>query len=115
MNRWVALFRGINVGGKNLLPMATLRRYLEAIQLTNIKSYIQSGNVVFDSKSKSSKSNQLPQKQKKPSPQRSDEGLKVIERNSIASYFKSTLARTGGTHSGRILHQPCYVKQRDEE
>jgi len=24
MNRWIALFRGINVGGKNLLPMATL-------------------------------------------------------------------------------------------
>ena len=56
MNRWIALFRGINVGGKNLLPMATLSRYLETIQLTNIKTYIQSGNVVFDSKSKSSKS-----------------------------------------------------------
>lgn len=56
MNRWIALFRGINVGGNNLLPMATLSRYLEAIQLTNIKTYIQSGNVVFDSKSKSSKS-----------------------------------------------------------
>jgi uncharacterized protein (DUF1697 family) len=56
MNRWIALFRGINVGGKNLLPMATLRRYLEAIQLTSIKTYIQSGNVVFDSKSKSSRS-----------------------------------------------------------
>ena len=56
MNRWIALFRGINVGGKNLLPMATLSRYLEAIQLKNIKTYIQSGNVVFDSKSKSAKS-----------------------------------------------------------
>lgn len=53
MTRWIALFRGINVGGKNLLPMATLRSYLEAIPLTNIKTYIQSGNVVFDSKSKS--------------------------------------------------------------
>lgn len=53
MNRWIALFRGINVGGKNILPMATLRIYLEGIQLTNIKTYIQSGNVVFDSKSKS--------------------------------------------------------------
>lgn len=56
MTRWIALFRGINVGGKNLLPMATLSRYLEAIQLTNIKTYIQSGNVVFDSKSKNAKS-----------------------------------------------------------
>ncbi len=56
MHRWIALFRGINVGGKNLLPMAFLRQYLEEIQLTNIKTYIQSGNVVFDSKSKSAKS-----------------------------------------------------------
>ena len=53
MNRWIALFRGINVGGKNILPMATLRSYLEAIPLTNIKTCIQSGNVVFDSNSKS--------------------------------------------------------------
>ena len=36
--------------------MATLSRYLEAIQLTNIRTYIQSGNVVFDSKSKSAQS-----------------------------------------------------------
>jgi uncharacterized protein (DUF1697 family) len=53
MNRWIALFRGINVGGKNILPMETLRSYLKAIPLTNIKTYIQSGNVVFDSKLKS--------------------------------------------------------------
>jgi len=56
MTRWIALFRGINLGGKNLLPMTTLSRYLEANQLTNLKVYIQSGNVVFDSKSKSARS-----------------------------------------------------------
>lgn len=56
MQRWLALFRGINVGGKNSLPMARLKGYLESIQLTNIKTYIQSGNVVFDSASKSAKS-----------------------------------------------------------
>lgn len=55
MNRWIALFRGINVGGKNLIPMRTLTAHMESIQLTNIKTYIQSGNVVFDSASKSAK------------------------------------------------------------
>lgn len=55
MNRWIALFRGINVGGRNLLPMAKLHHCLESIQLTNIKTYIQSGNVVFDSESKSAR------------------------------------------------------------
>jgi uncharacterized protein (DUF1697 family) len=50
MKRWIGLFRGINVGGKNPLPMACLVRHLEAMNLKNIKTYIQSGNVVFDAK-----------------------------------------------------------------
>jgi uncharacterized protein (DUF1697 family) len=52
MARWIALFRGINVVGNNLLPMASLVRHLEALKLKNIKTYIQSGNVVFDTTSK---------------------------------------------------------------
>jgi len=54
MTTWIALFRGINVGGNNLLPMAVLRSELEALGLANVRSYIQSGNVVFDSPRKSS-------------------------------------------------------------
>src|SRR5262245_3364376 len=49
--RWIALFRGINVVGNNRLPMASLVRHLEAMKLKNVKTYIQSGNVVFDTKS----------------------------------------------------------------
>lgn len=49
METWIALFRGINVGGKNILPMAKLRSDLESLQLKNVRTYIQSGNVVFDS------------------------------------------------------------------
>lgn len=47
MTTWIALFRGINVGGKNKLPMATLRSTLESIGCQSILTYIQSGNVVF--------------------------------------------------------------------
>lgn len=39
--------RGINVGGKNILPMKYLVRDLHSLNLVNIKTYIQSGNVVF--------------------------------------------------------------------
>ncbi len=46
--RWIALFRGINVGGKNLLPMRELASELAAMKLENVCTYIQSGNVVFD-------------------------------------------------------------------
>jgi uncharacterized protein (DUF1697 family) len=46
--RWAALLRGINVGGHNRLPMADLRVALTAAGLTDVRTYIQSGNVVFD-------------------------------------------------------------------
>ncbi|MDF1798271.1 MAG: DUF1697 domain-containing protein [Planctomycetota bacterium] len=49
MTTWIALLRGINVGGNNKLPMAVLRSELEDLGLGNVRSYIQSGNVVFDS------------------------------------------------------------------
>ncbi len=50
MKTYVALFRGINVGGKNALPMKELVAILEDLQSRNIKTYIQSGNAVFESR-----------------------------------------------------------------
>ncbi len=49
MNTYIALLRGINVGGNNKLPMRSLTSLLEAMELRNVKTYIQSGNVVFQS------------------------------------------------------------------
>jgi len=46
--RQVALLRGINVGGKNMLPMAELAKMFAAEECQNVKTYIQSGNVVFE-------------------------------------------------------------------
>jgi uncharacterized protein (DUF1697 family) len=50
MNTYIALFKGINVGGNNILPMLELVSVLEELGLSRIKTYIQSGNVVFQSK-----------------------------------------------------------------
>ena len=47
MARWVALFRGINVGGHNIVPMKDLARLLTGLGLEDVRTYIQSGNVVF--------------------------------------------------------------------
>ncbi len=44
----IALLRGINVGGHKKTPMAELRELLITKGLTNVKTYIQSGNVLFD-------------------------------------------------------------------
>lgn len=49
MQSYIALLRGINVGGNNLLPMKELVILLERNGLKNVKTYIQSGNIVFSS------------------------------------------------------------------
>lgn len=56
MATWIGLFRGINVGGNNILPMARLKSDLEALKLSNVRTYIQSGNVVFDSSARAAAS-----------------------------------------------------------
>ena len=49
-NCYVALLRGINVGGNNLIKMADLRASFGTIGFTEVQTYIQSGNVVFCAK-----------------------------------------------------------------
>ncbi len=49
MNTYTALLRGINVGGRNKLPMAELRRICVELGLGDVRTYINSGNVLFTS------------------------------------------------------------------
>jgi uncharacterized protein (DUF1697 family) len=49
MTTYVTLLRGINVGGKNKIKMADLKLMFESIGLCEVKTYIQSGNVLFKS------------------------------------------------------------------
>jgi uncharacterized protein (DUF1697 family) len=50
MKTHVALLRGINVSGKKLVKMEHLRGIFESLEFQNVKTYIQSGNVIFDTK-----------------------------------------------------------------
>ena len=47
MSTYVAMLRGINVGGKHRLPMDDLRAMFEEAGCADVRTYIQSGNVVF--------------------------------------------------------------------
>ena len=47
--RYVALLRGINVGGKTLVKMADLKTCVEALGFDDVSTYIASGNVLFQS------------------------------------------------------------------
>jgi uncharacterized protein (DUF1697 family) len=49
MKTYIALFRGINVGGYHMLPMKALKLLLEQNECVEVRTYIQSGNVVFRS------------------------------------------------------------------
>ena len=49
MNTYVILLRGINVGGKNKVPMAGLKKCLEELGFSKVSTYIASGNVILDS------------------------------------------------------------------
>ena len=48
MDRGIAILRGINVGGKRNILMADLKSMFDNIKFSNVSTYIQSGNVIFD-------------------------------------------------------------------
>jgi uncharacterized protein (DUF1697 family) len=49
MKTWVGFFRGINVGGNNMLPMKSLAALMTKLGYQDVQTYIQSGNVIFRS------------------------------------------------------------------
>jgi uncharacterized protein (DUF1697 family) len=50
MTAYIALLRAVNVGGTGKLPMTELKAMCEAVGFAKVKTYIASGNVVFESK-----------------------------------------------------------------
>jgi uncharacterized protein (DUF1697 family) len=54
MPKYIALIRGINVGGHNLLTMSDLRDLLESLKFDEVKSLLQSGNLLFNARRRSS-------------------------------------------------------------
>lgn len=50
MPRFVAFLRAINVGGRNIVKMDSLRRMFQEMELENVATFIQSGNVIFDAR-----------------------------------------------------------------
>ena len=50
MKTFIAILRGINVGGHNKIKMQELKLLMESLDFENVRTYIQSGNVIFESK-----------------------------------------------------------------
>ncbi len=54
MKRYIALLRGINISGKNKVVMAELKKEFENLKFEDVKTYLNSGNVLFSSKEENS-------------------------------------------------------------
>src|ERR671927_1129632 len=52
LNVFVALLRGVNVGGNNMISMSALKKSFEAMSFANVSTYINSGNIIFETKEK---------------------------------------------------------------
>ena len=49
MKRYIAFLRGINISGKNKIPMAELKACFEELGFLEVRTYLNSGNVIFSS------------------------------------------------------------------
>ena len=49
MKRYIALLRGVNISGKNKVPMAELKKGFEELGFAEVRTYLNSGNVIFSS------------------------------------------------------------------
>lgn len=77
MTVWIALLRGINVGGNKKIRMADLKTLLESLGLRGVQTLLQSGNVVFESDQ--------------------------IEHDQLVSQIEAGIEQTFGFHSDVIL------------
>ncbi|HEX3253824.1 MAG TPA: DUF1697 domain-containing protein [Pyrinomonadaceae bacterium] len=50
LHLFVALLRGVNVGGNNMISMSALKQSFESIGFTHVTTYINSGNLIFNAK-----------------------------------------------------------------
>lgn len=96
MATYIALLRGINVSGSNLIRMDALKESMRILGLSDVITYIQSGNIVFSS------------------PEANEKLLEEIIRKSIASDFgcEVPVKIVSSIDIERVIHQNPFIAQR---
>lgn len=98
MKTYIVLLRGINVGGHKKVPMAELRELLSKSGFENVKTYIQSGNVILQSKEKST------------------ENIESIVRKSIIDHFGFEVPVIAKTRTElQVIFDTCPFSQEKKE
>ena len=97
--RYISILRGINVGGNRKILMAALKSALEKVGFQDVQTYIQSGNVIFDSKETDNRM------------------LEVQIQEIIAETFGfdvPVIVRTSGEWAESIVNNP-FLKENDQD
>jgi uncharacterized protein (DUF1697 family) len=113
MHTYIALLRGINVGGKNALPMKELVTIFESFGASNVKTYIQSGNVVFQTALKdvsnlSKKLGTAIREQRGFEPQVFIIGLAEFEKAITHNPFPAAVSNPSSLHLGFLASVPTH-------
>ena len=98
MPSYVAMLRGINVSGAKSVKMEPLRASFEALGFTDVRTYVQSGNVVFEAKERGA----------------APLGPKIVARIKRDFGFDVPVLVLGAAELARIVEQNPFLKQRGE-
>jgi uncharacterized protein (DUF1697 family) len=99
MPSYVAMLRGINVSGSKPVKMEALRASFEALGFEHVRTYVQSGNVVFEAKERTA----------------APLGAKVAARIKRDFGFEVPVLVLGAAELGRVVEQNPFLKQRGQE
>jgi uncharacterized protein (DUF1697 family) len=99
MPSYVAMLRGINVSGSKPVKMEALRASFEALGFKNVRTYVQSGNVVFDAKERAA----------------APLGPKIVERIKRDFGFDVPVLVLGAAELGKVVDENPFLKQRGQE
>ncbi len=97
MPSYVAMLRGINVSGSKPVKMEALRASFEALGFKNVRTYVQSGNVVFEAKERAA----------------APLGPKIVARIKRDFGFDVPVLVLGAGELARVIEENPFVKQRE--
>jgi len=107
--RYLALLRGINVGGKNIIKMTVLKSCFEGMGFHDVVTYIQSGNVIFSSSDKNAE--KLTEKIEKALSKKFDYNSRVVvvTHDMLRDAVKSA-PKGFGTEPGKYRYDVIFLK-----
>jgi uncharacterized protein (DUF1697 family) len=107
---YLALLRGINVGGKNIIKMTDLKACFEEMNLADVATYIQSGNVLFRSNEKD-KRKLAAQIEQKLSERFSYSSLAVVVPHRELQKIVKSAPRGFGSEPGKYRYDVVFLKE----